>query len=311
MSQEKAEIEVVGTAEGQVRSDLARLDAAKHPRYTRFILAALSSIPWVGGLIGASASLYGELDQGRVNMLQQKWLEEHSERLRDVASAIDEVIGRLDQFGDDVKERIESEEYLSIVRKAFRTWDGADTKEKRRLVQQLLGHAGASRITSDDVVRLFIEWIERYHEAHFSVIREVFRHSGSTRADIWAGIHGAQPREDSAEADLFKLLIHDLTTGRVIRQHRPTNQYGEFTKKPRSPERKGSVSMVMKSAFDDNEPYELTELGKQFVHYTMNEIVPRVGSGPGEAGARAAAPAGDERGPAKSGSAPGGASEPS
>jgi len=33
----------------------------------------------------------------------------------------------------------------------------------------------------------------------------------------------------------------------------------------------------MKSAFDDSEQYELTELGQQFVHYTMNEIVPRIG----------------------------------
>jgi hypothetical protein len=32
----------------------------------------------------------------------------------------------------------------------------------------------------------------------------------------------------------------------------------------------------MKSAFDSEEPYELTELGRQFVHYTMQEVVPRV-----------------------------------
>ena len=28
----------------------------------------------------------------------------------------------------------------------------------------------------------------------------------------------------------------------------------------------------MVSAFDDNEPYELTELGKQFVHYAMTDL---------------------------------------
>jgi hypothetical protein len=33
----------------------------------------------------------------------------------------------------------------------------------------------------------------------------------------------------------------------------------------------------MKSAFDNDEPYELTELGKYFVHYTMDEVVPRIG----------------------------------
>ena len=36
----------------------------------------------------------------------------------------------------------------------------------------------------------------------------------------------------------------------------------------------------MKSAFDDQEQYVLTELGKQFVHYTMTDLVKRIGSGP-------------------------------
>ncbi len=276
---ENPPVEVVRSLEAAIKDGLTRLGASSVPRYARFILAALSSIPWVGGLIGASANLYGEHDQEKVNRLQRAWLETHGERLRDVADAIDDVTTRLDQFGEEVQQRIESEEYLSLVRKAFRVWDEADTKEKRRLIQKLLAHAGSSRITSDDVVRLFVEWIERYHEAHFAVIREVFRHPGSTRSDIWEAIHGDQPREDSAEADLFKLLIHDLTTGRVIRQHRPTNYHGQFLRKARTGPRTPAPS-VMKSAFDGADPYELTELGKQFVHYTMNEIVPRMGEGP-------------------------------
>jgi hypothetical protein len=32
----------------------------------------------------------------------------------------------------------------------------------------------------------------------------------------------------------------------------------------------------MESAFDDTKQYVLTELGKQFVHYTMNELVSRL-----------------------------------
>jgi hypothetical protein len=140
----------------------------------------------------------------------------------------------------------------------------------------LLANAGGTSITSDDVVRLFIDWIELYHEVHFAVIRVVYKQPGATRADIWASIHGPQPREDSAEADLFKLLMRDLSTGGVIRQHRETNYAGEFIK--RTSKRTGNSSSVMKSAFDDSEPYELTELGKQFVHYTMSEIVPRMTS---------------------------------
>jgi hypothetical protein len=32
----------------------------------------------------------------------------------------------------------------------------------------------------------------------------------------------------------------------------------------------------MESAFEDSKPYVLTELGKQFVHYTMSEVVGRI-----------------------------------
>jgi hypothetical protein len=40
---------------------------------------------------------------------------------------------------------------------------------------------------------------------------------------------------------------------------------------------------VLKSAFDDQESYVLTALGKQFVHYTMNEIVARIDAESGPA----------------------------
>ena len=36
----------------------------------------------------------------------------------------------------------------------------------------------------------------------------------------------------------------------------------------------------MKSRLDDTDEYELTELGSQFVHYVMTDVVPRIGGGP-------------------------------
>jgi hypothetical protein len=274
-------IVVTDPEEEAFKAELEKLNSAGYRKYVRFILAALSSVPWVGGLIGASASLHAEQDQGKLNHLQQQWLEEHSARLQELAQALVEIMRRLDQLEEATRERVMTEEYLALVRKGFRVWDQADTKEKRRLVQKLLANAGATKVTSDDVVRLFIDWIEKYHEVHFAVIREVFQHPGCTRAEIWDAIHGTRPRDDSAEADLFKLLVTDLTIGRVIRQHRETNYAGEFIKRQRT---RGPASGVMKSAFDDGEQYELTELGKQFVHYTMQEIVPRLGGQPEQEG---------------------------
>lgn len=51
------EIEVDG-APGmtELKQELARIDESRFGRYARFVLAALSSLPWVGGLIGASAT---------------------------------------------------------------------------------------------------------------------------------------------------------------------------------------------------------------------------------------------------------------
>lgn len=151
----------------------------------------------------------------------------------------------------------------------------ADTQEKRELVANLLMNAGGTKLCPDDLVRLFISWIDIYHEAHFRVIREIYQNPGSTRGRIWDAIAGERPREDSAEADLYKLLIRDLSTGGVIRQRRETDGYGQFLKKPR--ETKQHSSGVLTSAFDDRDPYELTELGRQFVHYTMNDLVTRIG----------------------------------
>ncbi len=141
------------------------------------------------------------------------------------------------------------------------------------MLRNLLANAASCSMTSDDVIRLFIEWISKYSEAHFKVVSCVYSHSGITRAEIWQKIHGEAVREDSAEADLFKVIIRDLSMGSVIRQHREVDYHGNFIPKPRKP--RGSSSGY-KSAFDDEEQYELTDLGKQFVHYTMNEIVPKI-----------------------------------
>ncbi|HLG58122.1 MAG TPA: hypothetical protein VI485_22435 [Vicinamibacterales bacterium] len=268
-----------GDLEERIRSELAQpLGAERQRKFRRFFLAALGSVPWVGGFLSAAASLDAEREQQTVNELQQEWLEEHRAKLAELGKTLLEIIGRLETLGTEVEQRIQSPEYLGLVRQAFRVWDQSDTSEKRRLIQNLLTNAGGTPLTADDVVRLFIQWIDYYHEAHFAVIRCVFQNPACTRAEIWSHVHGNEVRENSAEADLFKLLIRDLSTGGVIRQHRDTTEDGSFVKRTPVRRPKGYGSQVMKSAFDDVEQYELTELGNQFVHYTMNEVVPRLGA---------------------------------
>ncbi len=255
------------------------LSKGKGKKYIRFIMAALGSIPWVGSylsILGAVAGLSAEFDQDKVNGLLKLWIEEHKPKLEELGRTLDEIFSRLNNFGEEVQQRIESPEYLALVRKAFRSWDEADTEDKRQMLKKLIMNAGATALCTDDLVRLFIKWIDEYHEAHFSVIKEIYKSSGITRGQIWDRSHTQRPREDAAEADLFRYLIRDLSTGGVIRQNRETTYDGQFVKQKPSHHVKGTVSSVMESAFEDTKPYVLTELGKEFVHYVLNEVVPRV-----------------------------------
>lgn len=248
------------------------------PKAARFALACLGVIPGIGGAVAGIAGTWSEQEQAEYNRIFQAWLKLQEDEIREIGLTIFEVMARLDHTDQEIRKRIESPEYLQLVKKCFRDWSAAESEDKRRLIRNLLSNAAAAKICSDDVVKMFITWIEIYSEAHFAVIREIYKNPGTTRQDIWAAIHGQSVREDSAEADLFKLLIHDLSTGHVIRQHRKTDYYGRFIKD--SPKKtSGPPNQTLKSAFDDEKRYELTELGKQFVHYTMNEIVPRIGGG--------------------------------
>ena len=262
----------------EIEAALAKTSVStKRKVVEKFILAALSSIPWVGGFISAAASLKVDQRNSEKDNLQTKWLEEHAKKMGNLAGTLGTVVDRLDNLGDTVDERIQSEEYLGLVRSAFRTWDRAETDDKRRYVANLVSNAAGTRLCTDDVVRLFIDWLTLYHEIHFAVMREIFQNPGSTRYELWEAIYGAPTRDDSAEADLFRLLIRDLSTGGVIRQERETTGDGRFIRRRPVKNRKVS-SGTMESAFEDSKPYVLTGLGKQFVHYTMNEVVQRLGA---------------------------------
>lgn len=264
-------------AEAFLRAEVTKASSSdRRSLLDKFVLAALGSIPWIGGFLTAAAAFKAEQGARQSNRLHTQWLEEHASKLGDLRNTLDQVIGRFNDLGNQIDERIQAPEYLQLVRRAFRVWDEASTEEKRKYVGNILVNAAGTRVCSDDVVRLFLDWLTLYHESHFAVIRQIFSHPPITRHEIWDAVYGRTPREDSAEADLFKMLIRDLSTGGVIRQARDTNEMGEFLR--RRPAARRNQSSTMESAFEDTKPYVLTELGKQFVHYTMNEVVKRLGA---------------------------------
>jgi hypothetical protein len=232
-----------------------------------------------GGAVSAGVGVWAESEQASANELFAACLQKHEEQFAEITGIVYEVISRANLEDEQVRARVESEEYQTLVQKAFRDRATYETKEKREHLRKLLTNATVPGIVPDDLIRLFIDWLRNYHELHFRVMALVRSEPMSTRADIWDGLHGEDVREDSAEADLFATLIHDLSTGHVIRQHREKSGDGKFLRQRSRPGCRVR-SPYMKSRFDDEKAYELTELGERFIHYVMDEMVKKLPGGP-------------------------------
>jgi len=266
------------TDKDELQRDLdSALSKGMGPMAARYALACLGAIPFVGGAISGVAGTWSESEQNHFNRVFAAWLKMQEDEIREIGATIMEVMSRLDLNDQQIRERIESPEYLRIIKKCFRDWSAAESEEKRLLVRNLLVAAASTGICSDDVVRLFVRWIETYSELHFRVLRCIYRSPGCSRYDIWQSVGGEKAREDSSEADLFKLMIFDLSTGHLIRQHRPKDYQGNFVKQPPKKRTGSTSSTTLLSAFDDDKAYELTELGTQFVRYTMEDVMPKLG----------------------------------
>ncbi|RUW85194.1 hypothetical protein [Mesorhizobium sp. M1E.F.Ca.ET.063.01.1.1] len=230
------------------------------------------AIPFAGGLLAAAAAAWSEKEQDRINAFLRHWMQMLSEEMKEKEETILQIMSRVDMTDEDVAKRVESPEYQSILKKSFRDWAGTESKEKRVLLRNLLANAASIKMVNDDVVRLFLEWIKTYSELHFAVVAKIYNAQGITRGEVWTSLGRERVREDSADADLFKLLFRDLSTGGIVRQHRETDWQGNYVKKSPHRAKPGHGSRQMVSAFDDGEQYELTALGQQFVHYAMTDV---------------------------------------
>ena len=235
------------------------------------------SIPVIGGVFSAMSNAWSEEEQEKVNQFFDFWIKMLKDELKEKEATMIEILARLDLQDEKIQERVKSSEYQSLVRKTFREWSGAESEEKRKLIRNILSNAAATDVSSDDVIRMFIDWINEYSELHFKVIGAIYNSNGISRGAVWQKIGKGQVREDSADADLYKLLFRDLSAGGIVRQHREKDYAGNWiAKTPPKTYSKRNGSKPMKSAFDTEELYELTELGQQFVHYAMNELTLRI-----------------------------------
>lgn len=237
---------------------------------------AAGAIPCAGGVLSATAAAWSEHEQDQVNKFLTYRQLLHEKELSEQLKTIHEIVQRLDKIDLDSSERIQSTKFQSLVEKCFRNWSNINSEKKREYVRNILVNAATTDISSDDVIRLFIDWIGLYSELHFQVISCIYQHqNGINLGQIWQRIGKEIVREDSAEADLYKLLIRDLSTGGIIRQFRRTDYSGNFIKESSSKSSK-NLARKMKSAFAESEKYVLTGLGQQFVHYAMSDIITKI-----------------------------------
>lgn len=240
-------------------------------------IGGLIPIPFASGLFSAAAGAWSEHEQEKVNSFFEEWIKMLNDEIKEKEQTILEVTARLDIHDEEIAKRITSKEYQSLLKKTFREWAGAESEEKRKYIRNILSNAASTQLASDDVIRLFIDWLKEYSEMHFEVIAAIYNSGGVSRGEIWQKIGRQNVREDSADADLYKLLFRDLSTGGIIRQHREKTWDGRFLRDMPKKQPKGYVpSKETKSAFDLEEKYELTDLGQQFVHYAMTDLPLRI-----------------------------------
>ena len=102
-------------------------------KYSHVAMAALSSLPWVAIVISAAQTFTSENAQESNYRAMYLWMKAHQEKLKDVFETLQEIIKKLESLGRQFEDRINSEEYLSLVRITFTRWDHTETTEKRRI----------------------------------------------------------------------------------------------------------------------------------------------------------------------------------
>ena len=193
----------------------------------RAALNALSgAIPLAGGLLSAAASAWSEKDQAKVNDFLHHLMEMLAAEMHEKHQTIVELTSRIDMQDEKISERVKSPEYQALLRKAFRDWASTEFRPKARVRAQHPVERGADRDRERRCGEAFLEWIGITPSG-------TSRSSpGSTtmRASRAAACGGRSGGRRFARIPptpmLFRLIFHDLSTGRIVRQHRQTDGYG-------------------------------------------------------------------------------------
>ena len=158
---------------------------------------ASGAVPLVGGILSAIAGAWSENEQAKVNRFFDQWVRMLEEEIREKEATVIEIMARLNLQDEKITARVESREFQSLVKKTFRDWAGAESEDKRVLIRNLLSNAAASTVSSDDVVRMFIDWIGQYSG---TALQGNWSHLQHERHHSWRGL--AKDRQGSGPGRL-------------------------------------------------------------------------------------------------------------
>lgn len=149
-------------------------ESGKIAKISRGALQVIGGVvPFAGGVLSAVAGAWSEGEQEKVNRFFEHWVQMLHDEIKEKEETILDIMARLNLQDEEISKRVESKEYQSLVKKTFREWSGAESEEKRVYIRNILSNAATSRMSSDDVVRIYIDWINQYSEMHFQIIGAV------------------------------------------------------------------------------------------------------------------------------------------
>ena len=187
--------------------------------------AAGGAIPFAGGLLFAAAGVWSDTEQARAMETLRAWIKMLEDELQEKQLTILDIIARLDMHDEQINERVKSIEISRFSRRRSGVGRDREHQEAGIYPEDSTNAAAPIRLVSDDVVsplsigyRITRSSISPSLASYINAQALPAPKSGTT----WVKVRS---EKTWPEADLFKLLVRDLSTGGIIRQHRePTKQ---------------------------------------------------------------------------------------
>ncbi|WP_052310076.1 hypothetical protein [Paenibacillus senegalensis] len=103
---------------GQIKQELLQtVESGIGNSVARVVLSALGGIPAAGSLIGAAGVAWSEHDYRKFQKILLAWLQVQENEISEIGRTLAEVMLRVDQSDELVSMRVQSPEYLSLVKK--------------------------------------------------------------------------------------------------------------------------------------------------------------------------------------------------